>query len=197
MNRTTPMRPGRDKRCRNPDCRAWFKASNTLARACSPRCAIAVDRRDQQRKRRQETQQMRERIKTRSDYLREAQRAFNAWVRERDHDWPCISCGRHPDDASLITGSRWDAGHYRSTGANPELRFEPLNTHKQCVACNRDLSGNVVNFRIGLRGRIGDDALEWLEGPHEPKNYTADDLREIRDHYRREARRLKRERESA
>lgn len=195
MKRTAPIRAGRLKRCRNPDCRAWFKASNTLARACSPRCAIAVDRRDQQRKRRQETQKARERLKTRSDYLKEAQRAFNAWIRERDHDRPCISCGaENPSDSR---GGSWDCGHYRSTGANPELRFCELNAHKQCKQCNQHLSGNVANYRISLRERIGDDALAWLEGPHEPKNYAATDLREIRDHYRREARRVKREREAS
>lgn len=195
MKRTAPIRSGRDKRCRNPDCREWFKASNTLARACSPRCAIAVTRADERRRQRQETQQMRESLKTRSDYLREAQRAFNWYIRERDHDKPCISCGA-TSTSDPLTGGGWDCGHYRSTGANPELRFCELNAAKQCKRDNRDLSGNVANFRIGLRDRIGDDALAWIEGHHEPKHYTADDLKEIRDRYRRLARELKRQREA-
>lgn len=197
LSRAQPLRAPRRKKCRNPDCRQWFPPANTLQRACSPRCAIKLARIDEAKERRAETRRMREKLKTRSDYLREAQRWFNVYIRERDHGLPCISCGRNPNDDDLATGSRWDAGHYRSTGANPELRFEPLNCHRQCVKCNRDLSGNAVNFRIGLRDRIGDEKLAWLEGPHEPKKYTADELKAMRDHYRREARRLKRERASA
>lgn len=194
--RRTPLRAPRRKKCRNPDCRQWFQPHNTLQRACSPRCAIQVARLDEAKERRAETRRMREKLKTRSDYLKEAQKAFNAWVRERDHDLPCISCGAESNDTAL-TGGYYDCGHYRSTGANPELRFEPLNAGKQCKRCNRDLSGNVANFRIGLRERIGDEKLDWLEGPHEPKHYTADDLKEIRDRYRRLARELKRKREAA
>ena len=70
-----------------------------------------------------------------------------------------------------------------STGARPELRFEPLNVNKQCSACNNHLSGNIVEYRKALINKIGLEHLEWLEGPHEPKKYTVDDLREIKQHY--------------
>lgn len=195
LTRTQPLLSPRRKRCRNPDCRAWFRPVNTLQRVCGPACALPDVREQRRKERKRRDRATIEAIKTKHDLTKEAQRAFNAWIRESDHDQPCISCGRSPDDASLITGSRWDAGHYRSIGANPELRFERLNCHRQCVYCNRNLSGNVANYRIGLRQRIGDAALEWLEGPHEPRHYSKDDLREIRDHYRREARRLKKDRE--
>lgn len=195
--RRTPLPKARRRKCKAPSCRQWFQPISTFSKACSTPCALEIIRAEDAKQFRKETRQMREKLKTRRDYLKEAQQAFNAWVRERDHGRPCISCGRTPNDNDLMTGSRWDAGHYRSTGANPELRFEPLNCHRQCVQCNRDLSGNVANFRIGLRDRIGDEALEWLDGPHEPKKYTAAQLQAIRDHYRREARRLKRKREKS
>jgi len=120
----------------------------------------------------------------RSYWLKKAQQSFNAYIRHRDADLPCISCDSNPNDKNLMTGSRWDCGHYRSVGANPELRFEELNTAKQCVKCNRDLSGNVVNYRIGLVKRIGIEKVEWIEGPHSPKKYTIDELKAIDKKYR-------------
>lgn len=131
----------------------------------------------------------REKLKTRRDWAREAQAAFNAYIRERDHDQPCISCGRHHH-------GQWHAGHYRSVGAAPELRFEPLNVHKQCAPCNNHKSGNAIEYRINLLSRIGAEAVAWLEGPHEPKRYTVDELKEIKRHYARAARELRKKRES-
>lgn len=140
-----------------------------------------------EKKRKEKTRQLKQKLRDedRSYWMKKAQASFNAYIRFRDKDLPCISCGSNPNDNNLMTGSRWDCGHYRSVGANPELRFEELNTAKQCVKCNRDLSGNVVNYRIGLVKRIGIDKVEWIEGPHEPKKYTIDELKEIDRKYRR------------
>ena len=65
------------------------------------------------------------------------------------------------------------------------MRFEELNTHKQCMPCNSHLSGNLINYRINLIKKIGLEAVEWLEGPHKPKKYTIENLKEIRDKYRK------------
>lgn len=124
-----------------------------------------------------------EALKTKGDWAREAQREFNRWVRLRDKDLPCISCGRHHQ-------GQYHAGHYRTVGANPELRFEPLNCHKQCAPCNNHKSGNIVEYRINLVQRIGRDAIEWLEGPHDPKRYTVEQLQEIKRKYAKMAREL-------
>ena len=132
-----------------------------------------------------------ERVKTRSQRIREAQAAFNAYIRARDEGLPCISCGSLPEQKR---GGTMDAGHYRSTGSSPELRFEENNCHAQCVKCNRYLSGVAVDYRIGLIQRIGIEAVERLEGPQEPKRYTIDDLREIRSFYRAKLKALKKER---
>ena len=81
-------------------------------------------------------------------------------------------------------------------GACPELRFEPLNCHAQCVRCNRDLSGNTVEYRIRLRERIGDEALAWLEGPHPVRKYTVEELKQIKTLFRRMTREHKKERKA-
>ena len=180
----------RRKKCRA--CREWFTAWSSMDRACSPKCAVAVVEQDKAEQAKREHAERKRALKTKADLRKEAQVAFNAYIRERDRDEPCISCGRSPDDTTLITGSKRDAGHYRSTGSCPELRFSEWNCFSQCVYCNRHLSGNVVEFRIGLRQRIGDEALEWLEGEHPPAKYTRDDYIRIRDEYRRKTRELQR-----
>lgn len=106
-----------------------------------------------------------------------AQAAFNAYIRGRDSNEPCISCGRYH------TG-QYHAGHYRSRGAHPELRFEELNCHKQCSPCNNHLSGNISNYRPALIDKIGQDKVDWVEGPHEPKKYTCAELKEIEQLYK-------------
>ena len=123
-------------------------------------------------------------IKSKADWSREAQTAFNAWIRARDEGLPCISCGRHHQ-------GQWHAGHYLSTGARPELRYTESNVHRQCAPCNTHLSGNAVLYRIGLIHRIGSETVEWLEGPHELPKWTADDYRAIRDNYRAKLKELK------
>lgn len=60
------------------------------------------------------------------------------------------------------------------------MRFNELNAHKQCKHCNRDKSGNIVEYRINLSNRIGKHLLHWLEGPHEAKKYTISELKELK-----------------
>ena len=117
---------------------------------------------------------------------------MNEFIRLRDAHLPCISCDSIPSDHDLFTGSRWDAGHYRSVGSCPELRFEPLNIHRQCVKCNRNLSGNAVEYRIRLVLRIGVERVAWLEGLHPARKYTVEEIKAIKADYRAKTRELKR-----
>lgn len=181
------------KKCRA--CKAPYEPRNSLQKACSIMCAMALAKIDRERaesreakQRRREQREDRERIKPRSQWMREAQAAFNQFIRERDHGLPCISCGRHHQ-------GQYHAGHYRSTGACPEARFDEMNCHKQCAPCNSHLSGNLIEYRIGLVRRYGPDITDYLEGPHEPKKYTIDDLRAIKAEYTAKAKELKKQRE--
>lgn len=189
---TAEFKP-RKKKCKNKACAKEYMAQQPMQVVCSGYCGVALARTQREKVERKEIRAAKERIKPRSKHMAEAQQAFNAWVRARDSGRPCISCDALMSDDGLMTGSRIDAGHYRSTGACPELRFEPLNCHAQCVKCNRNLSGNAVEYRIRLVKRIGADKVGWLEGVHPPKKYTIDDLQAIKSHYREWARELKRE----
>lgn len=182
-------------RCRQ--CKATFQPSLPLQRVCSWQCAAVYAGTERARRaaaaaRREELRAYRASRKSVSQATREAQAAFNAWVRARDAGEGCISCGSTPEQKP---GGTMDAGHYRSTGAAPALRFHEDNCHAQCVRCNRDLSGNSVAYRQRLLERIGAERLAWLEGPHEPKRYRVAELDEITREYRRKLRDLKIHRE--
>lgn len=115
-------------------------------------------------------------------FVAEAQEAVNRYVRLRDASLPCISCG--------TSSAAWDAGHYRSAGACPELRFDLDNIHKQCVRCNQHLSGNLIAYRVGLLARIGPERLAALEGPHPARKWTRDELIALRAQFVAMAREL-------
>lgn len=189
---TLPSKPRKPKTCINEKCQALFSPQRLGQKVCSPACGLATKdvNADKARKAladvgRKELRAAKERVKPKGQYMREAQVAINAWVRLRDAALPCVSCGRHHD-------GQYHAGHYRTVGSNPALRFEPLNIHKQCAPCNNHKSGDIVNYRIELVKRIGAELVEWLEGPHEPKRYTIEDLKAITAEYRAKTRELKR-----
>jgi hypothetical protein len=189
----------KQKTCTNPVCATKFLPQRLGQKVCSPRCGIAIApvneaavRKALDRIERKEIKVRKEKLKSRAEHMREAQTEFNAYIRLRDAHLPCISCDSLATDDGLITGSRWDAGHYRSVGACPELRFEPANVHRQCVRCNRNLSGNAVEYRIRLVVRIGAEKLARLEGPHEARKYTIEDLKAIKAEYRAKTKELKR-----
>lgn len=189
------MKPLKPKKCRA--CRESFQPNNSMQVVCSAACGLLMARQARERREaqlakeeRRQTKERKRRLKTRGDYLREAQQAFNEFIRWRDRvaGHPCISSGRPLDWA----GNAVDAGHYRSVGSAPHLRFDERNCHAQSKQDNRYLSGNAVDYRIGLIARIGLDAVEALERDQEPRRYTIDDLKAIAAHYRAKVRELKR-----
>lgn len=127
---------------------------------------------------RQEDRVKKEKLKTKGQWTKEAQAAFNAYVRWRDRHDPCISCGNYTADDAI--GGNWDCGHYRSIGSAPHLRFHLWGANKQCVRCNRYLSGNVADYRVGLIKKIGHTKVEYIESENCSKNYSIDDLKRIK-----------------
>lgn len=187
----TSARKIRPKKCRNAECRSLFVPVRSMQVACSPSCALAVARQKQacerkaiQQLERREIRAAKERLKGRAEHMREAQAAFNAYIRLRDASQPCISCGRHHE-------GQYHAGHYRTVGSHPELRFNEDNVHKQCAPCNNHKSGDIVNYRINLVRKIGAEQVEWLEGPHEALRLSVEDLKTIKAKYRAQVRELK------
>ncbi|EER0409066.1 recombination protein NinG, partial [Escherichia coli] len=114
-------------------CNEWFIPKYQNQYWCNEICGtkIALERRSKERekaekaekaaekKRRREEQKQKDKLKIqklalkpRSYWIKQAQQAVHAFIRERDRDLPCISCG-------TLTSAQWDAGHYRTTAAAP------------------------------------------------------------------------------
>ena len=120
------------RKCKN--CGVTFEKKRPLQSACSPICAFEWAKKLKEKKESKEwkerKREMQENLKTLSDYKKDLQVVFNKFIRLRDTGEPCISCGNpHP--------KKINAGHYKSVGSHPELRFEELNAHSQCEYCNR------------------------------------------------------------
>jgi hypothetical protein len=109
---------------------------------------------------------------------KKAQDIFNNYIRLRDEGKGCISCGNPIEHA----------GHYYSAGHHPALCFNEVNTNGQCIRCNRYLSGNLINYRIGLVKKYGEQKvllLEWAsKKPH--KRWRRVELIAIIDYYEKE-----------
>lgn len=184
-----PAMMGRHKPKTCKHCGVEFTPRRPLQAVCGIVCALA----DSQAKAaahaaKIEIRRQRERkieLKPRSKWLAEAQAAVNAYVRIRDATRPCISCQRHH------TG-QYHAGHYRSVGAMPSLRFNTFNVHRQCSACNNHLSGNLVEYRLALIARHGQARVDWLEGPHPARSFSIVYLRRIKRIFTRRAKHLAR-----
>ncbi|MFJ2456850.1 recombination protein NinG [Pseudomonas protegens] len=186
----------RPKKCRVPSCGVLFVPMRLGQAVCSPACAILDAPKNQEKARkaiaqreRREIKARKEKLKSRSDFMREAQQAFNTYIRLRDQlaGYPCISSGRPLD----WNGNAVDAGHYRSVGSAPHLRFDERNCHAQSKQDNRYLSGNAVDYRIGLIKRIGQEAVDALESDQSVRKYTIDDLKAITAEFRAKTRELK------
>jgi hypothetical protein len=175
-------------------CRQPFQVFRSLQAICDGHeCATAMVERSLAKKAKAaaraeaaDTRAKKEAMKTQPELLEEAQKAFNSFIRARDSGKPCICCGQ-TNGGWWLTGGEWDAGHYRSRGAAPELRFDERNCHAQLKQCNRR-AWDVATYRANLIGRIGLAEVEALEGQHQAKKYTKDELRELRDTYRVKAR---------
>jgi hypothetical protein len=147
-------------------------------------CAMELAKVTRERKERQEwicrKREIKERDMTLTEWVKKVQVVFNSYIRERDRETNCISCER-----PLV--GKFDAGHYHNANNHWSVRFDTRNVWGQCVKCNRDLHGNLINYRIGLIKRIGLEELSKLdEISKETRKYTIPELKSLYDQYRSE-----------
>ncbi len=167
--------------CKN--CKTKFEPQyNKVQNVCSFTCAIELtNERNEKAKKKAWTKEKKERkeaLKTNADYVRELQTIFNKFIRLRDKNKGCISC-------SKPLNSKFDAGHFFSTGSYPELRFNEDNVHGQCVHCNQHKHGNLIEYRFLLIDRIGSDKVNNLYGlRNKPKKYTIEELKGLKVMYK-------------
>lgn len=161
-------------------CGSNFLPARPLQRVCSAICAArSVKAKKVEERAKIVTRKVA--LKRIPELIAEAQRAFNAFIRERDRlaGHTCISSGRPLD----WSGNAVDAGHYRSVGAASHLRFNEDNCHAQSKHDNQWLSGNAVDYRINLIKRIGLARVEALEADNMPCKWERDKLIAIRATY--------------
>ena len=150
-----------------------------MTKCCSWQCALRLTREQDKRKEKAIARKQKKEFydNDRKHQLKLAQTAFNAFTRERDKNEPCISCQRYH------TG-QYHAGHYKTTAAQPGLRFHPFNNNKQCAPCNNHLSGNIFNYRVELIRKIGQKNVDWLDNFSGDYKFTLDDIIEIKNYYK-------------
>lgn len=181
-------------------CKTRFEPWITsMQRGCSYDCLAELARKDRERKaaeakkiERATDRAKREALKRLPDLIAEAQREVNRYCRLRDlyyHGRVCISCGASPENKY---GGTMDAGHYRSRGSAPQLRYYTPQIAMQCVRCNRDRAGERDRFRAGLVGRIGLEKVEAIEAMNGPANTDRAYLIRIKKVFSKKANRMQR-----
>jgi len=135
---------------------------------------------------RKDTKERKQKLKTRSDFTKEAQIAFNSYIRVRDRGRACVSCGAIQGD--IKHGGSFDAGHYRSVGSAPHARFNVFNCHAQCKKCNNHLSGNVIEYRKSLLRIYGSAFVERLDNENTIRRFDIARLKRIKSIYNKKRR---------
>lgn len=158
-------------------CKQPFLVLRMGQRVCGPKCAVKLAK-SIRAKGKRDLRARKEALETPKTLLPKAQKQINRWCRFRDllAGRGCISC-----KATFRTafGGAFDAGHYRSVGSASHLRFYTKQIRLQCVHCNRDLSGNVVEFRKGMVELFGGEEVERIESLHWVAKWRVDYLRRL------------------
>lgn len=75
------------------------------------------------------------------------------YIRTRDKNLPCISCGKF---------AKLENGHYYSRNIL-SLRWDDKNCNGQCHYCNHTLEGNRQGYREGLIKKYGEGVIDSLD----------------------------------
>ncbi len=164
-------------------CKESYQPTRTMQPVCSPKCAIGLARKKERKAVKRSDRERKVKLKSNSDWLREAQTAINLYTRWRDKGKPCISCGK-PDNGQ----HQRHASHYRSRGACSQLRFNLWNIHTSCATCNTTLSGNLIEYRIRLKKKVGTERVEWLEEQNRITRYSEEYLKRMKRIFNKRAR---------
>ena len=99
--------------------------------------------------------------------IKKLQIIFNKFIRLRDKEKPCISCGEWFDDK--------DAGHFFAVGGYSGLRFDEDNVHGECKRCNRFDESHLIGYAENLKEKIGEYDYKLLK--ERAKEYKANGVR--------------------
>ena len=172
----------KDKKCK--ECLNLFTPLRPLQSVCSPKCAIAHNKKLEAKKEKKEWSKekavLKDKITSKAEWLNIAQKVFNTYIRIRDKALPCISCGTNKQDI------QYHAGHFYAVGGYSNLRFDEDNVHKQCGNyCNKNLHGNLIAYSEQLPLRIGIERFEALKSRRgQVVHYSIPEIKEMIQHYK-------------
>jgi hypothetical protein len=159
-------------------CLNQFEPVRALMVTCSYTCALSYSRGKIAKVVKAENKVKKEKMKTKSEHLKELQTIFNKYIRTRDLLLPCVSCGD-------TINSTAHASHFFSVGSHPALRFNEFNVHGSCEQCNVFLHGNLIEYSIRLPWRIGiDNYNELIESRGIKKQYSIPEIDELKTVYK-------------
>jgi hypothetical protein len=95
------------------------------------------------------------RTPTKSRAEQRALKAMSDYIRENEN-WTCFTCDKKGDKHNM------DAGHLFSR-RHAAIKFNELNVHCQCVACNKYLSGNMHEYIKRFKEKYGEDRYLYLD----------------------------------
>jgi hypothetical protein len=176
--------PDRIKTTKCKQCRAPFIKFRMEQKTClNPECLVKQGRIEATKRQAKEARAQRAETKARllelkplQYWLKRAEKAVNAFIRERDRDQPCISCG-------TADSPEWHAGHFIPATAHA-TRFDPACIHKQCAKCNVFLGGNQTNYEIRLIAKIGQAEVDRLKNSPRARKWTREECRAIEVEFR-------------
>ena len=175
-------------RCKN--CKEKFEAKHFNQKYCfKSECVKVWVKTAKVENWKKEKKKMVSDLETVQSLVKKAQKYFNAYIRARDiaKGYPCISCGKPLRKGNI------DAGHYFSANDHYAVRYSEYNVHAQCSRpCNKDKSGDLLNYQIGIEKRIGGEELFKLhEIAHKTRKYTREELKDIIEEYKQKTKALK------
>lgn len=168
----------RPKKCEY--CKNIIENRKPFQVVCNYQCALGLKKLKAAKVWNKEKKQLKEALKTRSDWLADLEKIFNRFIRLRDKGHPCISC--ETTNPKII----YSAGHFHSKGAYPNIRFNEDNVHLQCLmSCNKSKGGNIHEYRPRLIEKIGVVRFNHLQKvKNEPLKISIDEIKEKMKYYR-------------
>lgn len=165
-------------RCLN--CKTKFTPIRFLQKFCTSEICIDASiiyakekvKSNNQKKWKAEKKELKEKLKTLSDFKKDLQVEINTIIRTIDEGYPCIATG-------TLEGKR-NAGHYIGTKANPTIRFHLENIWIQSEHSNMWQSGDTLRYQQGIIKTFGSDYLDYMNSLQQTPliRLTADDIKE-------------------
>jgi hypothetical protein len=176
------MKEIKQKLCK--DCKQEFKQYNTIQVRCVD-CAIkkgnlTTVKPNYAKIKREKLDSLDTKKQTYVKKVNAIKLIFQKWIRERDKNEPCISCGS-------LTSIIWHAGHFYKAENYSGLIFDEHNCRKQCKKCNVFLDGNQLEYYNRLKEKFGTDYMEQLRLDAyltKVKTYSEEELEDIKQKYK-------------